>query len=197
MAEPTPPWHETFSRYAFMFFTLAMGAMIGACAAVYFGQIKMQVELANMLGGILGALVGALGAGLIAIWLYQKERFEKLRPLATRLLYRCRMTQLALEMMPDELSPNSDADNMDLIAPWIEKFREERVANEGLPLGGTINQMLEEISARIDSFERLTSSEEFDTREASTMNQVRQLADQILQRLKDLQPALSRIANSD
>jgi hypothetical protein len=192
MQQRSPPWHETFSQYALTFFMLAMGTMIGACLAVYFGEIRMQVELANMLGGILGALVGALGAGLIAIWLYQKGRFDKLRPIAAKLLRRCEMTELALNFMPDHLNSN-----METVSHWIDKFVEEHTPNEGLALGATINQLLEEIFDRIKRLQQLMSTEEFDAREPDTVGQIRGTASQVLERLSTVKLALASIASSD
>jgi hypothetical protein len=192
-AKKEPSWYRIAYHSASLFYFL-LGVGVGATVAVFTGLAKMQPDLANLLGGLLGAGIGAFGAGMISVWLYQKQRIDQFRPKAKELCDRYYPLEVMLAWVDQS---NRTAASIDMLHHWIEKTLEDGKANEVVQMGVQINDLNNRLRLEIRDIRHQMDTAEFDRGDVAAMREFARDVGIARDTLKQLQPQLLHIANTD
>lgn len=188
-----PRWYRIADHAGSMFYFM-IGVGVGATVAVFTAQAKMQPDLANLLGGILGAGIGALGAGMISVWLYQKQRIDQFRPKAKELCDRYYPLEITLNWVDRQ---NRTADSIDMLDEWIKKILASGKSNEIVQMGVEINDLNNRLRFDMIDIRDRMGTAAFDQGDAAAMRAFATEVSRARTTLKELQPKLLHIANTD
>lgn len=188
-----PRWYRIADHAASLFY-FTLGLAVGATIAVFTAQAKMQPDLANLLGGILGAGIGALGAGMISVWLYQRQRIDLFRPKAKELCDRYYPLEVTLGWANQ---PNRTTDSIDMLDHWIEKILDDGSSNELIQMGVQINDLNNRLRLEMGDIRDRMDTTEFHNGDAKAFKEFTREIGIARNTLKQLLPQLVHIATTN